>query len=59
MAHSPETPTRYVCERCQIVHAGAPIHESGGDHSFEPPTDCGGCGASSFVEFSDWVHHHA
>ncbi|ELZ20589.1 hypothetical protein C475_20038 [Halosimplex carlsbadense 2-9-1] len=59
MAHVAEEPKRYVCERCQVVHAGTPIHESGGDHSFEPPGSCGGCDSSSFVEFGDWVHHHA
>ncbi|WP_436927343.1 hypothetical protein [Halosimplex amylolyticum] len=59
MAHIPEEPKRFVCENCQIIHAGTPVHASGGDHSFETPTTCGGCGESTFVEFTDWVHHHA
>ena len=58
MAHVPEEPTRYVCENCQITHAGTPIHDSGGEHHFEPPSACGGCGESTFVALADWVHHH-
>ena len=58
MAHVPERPTQYVCENCQVIHAGTPIHRSASEHSFEPPASCGGCGESSFVELADWVHHH-
>ena len=58
MAHSPETVTQFVCENCQITHAGTPIHQSAGEHTFEAPATCGGCGETSFVKLSDWVHHH-
>jgi hypothetical protein len=58
MAHSPEKATQYVCENCQVTHAGTPIHEGPGEHSFEPPASCGGCGESTFVAVTDWVHHH-
>jgi hypothetical protein len=58
MAHSPEQPERYVCASCQITHAGTPVHRSGGDHDFEPPAACGGCGESEFVLLAEWVHHH-
>ncbi|MFB6228500.1 MAG: hypothetical protein ABEH88_08065 [Halobacteriales archaeon] len=58
MAHQPEEPQRYVCENCQITHAGTPIHVSGGEHRFEAPDQCGGCGESSFVELEEWAYHH-
>lgn len=58
MAHLPEEPKRYVCVNCQITHAGTPIHESAGEHSFEAPESCGGCGETEFVLLSEWVHHH-
>ena len=58
MAHAPEKPVQYVCENCQITHAGTPIHESGGGHTFEPPDSCGGCDESSFIKLTNWVHHH-
>jgi len=58
MAHAPEKPVQYVCENCQITYAGTPIHQSGGEHTFEPPESCGGCGESSFIKLTNWVHHH-
>jgi hypothetical protein len=58
MAHAPETPARYVCEHCQVIHAGTPVHEGGGEHSFTPPDVCGACGETAFVRFAEWVHHH-
>jgi len=58
MAHVPEKPTQYVCENCRITHAGTPVHESAGEHSFEPPSMCGGCAETEFVEFTEWVRHH-
>jgi hypothetical protein len=58
MSHQPETPTRYVCAECQVIHAGTPIHVSAGDHTFEPPETCGGCDGDTFVEFVEWVRHH-
>lgn len=58
MAHVPEKPTQYVCENCQITHAGTPVHESAGEHSFRPPGACGGCGETEFVKLAEWVRHH-
>jgi len=58
MAHVPESVTTYVCEHCQVTHAGTPIHHDSGEHSFEPPEACGACEATAFVQASDWVHHH-
>jgi hypothetical protein len=58
MAHAPEHVTRYVCENCQVLHAGTPIHRTAAEHDFEPPAACGGCGESSFVRMQEWVHHH-
>lgn len=58
MSHTPEDPERFVCESCQITHAGTPVHSSDGGHSYEPPEACGGCGETSFVAIEDWPHHH-
>jgi len=58
MAHSPEEVKRYVCEHCQTIHAGTPVHLGAGQHDFEPPESCGACGESSFVAIRDWIHHH-
>lgn len=57
MSHVPEEPTRYVCENCQVVHAGTPDHVSGGDYEFDPPESCGACGETAFVEINSWIHH--
>lgn len=58
MAHSPETPELYVCDDCQQVYAGTPIHRSSGEHVFEPPEACAGCDGGEFVPASQWVRHH-
>jgi hypothetical protein len=58
MAHVPEEVEQFVCAECQVTHAGTPIHEDAGDHSFEAPTTCGACGADEFVAMSDWIRHH-
>lgn len=58
MAQSQETVEQFVCESCQVMHAGTPIHISAGEHDFEPPESCGACGASEFVSASNWIHHH-
>lgn len=58
MAHSPESVVEYVCESCQVTHAGTPVHISAGEHTFEPPDSCGACGETSFVASEDWIHHH-
>jgi hypothetical protein len=58
MAHVPERVKQYVCTNCQVTHAGTPIHQSGGSHSFEQPESCGACGESDFVATADWVHYH-
>jgi len=58
MAHVPETVERYVCTNCHVVHAGTPVHEDVGDHSFHTPSNCGACGADAFVELGDWIRFH-
>jgi hypothetical protein len=58
MAHSPESIELYVCDSCQVVYAGTPIHESASDHSFEPPASCETCGGGEFVPASQWARHH-
>ncbi|WP_257299165.1 hypothetical protein [Haloarchaeobius sp. FL176] len=59
MAHSPERPELYVCGDCQIVYAGTVAeHMESGDHVYESPTECEVCGATDFVENSQWPHHH-
>jgi hypothetical protein len=59
MAHSPERPELYVCTDCQIVYAGTVVeHMDGGDHVYEPPTECRACGSTSFVETSQWPREH-
>lgn len=58
MAHVPENVNQYVCVACQTMHAGTPIHESGGSHSWNPPANCGACGESEFVPVEEWIHHH-
>lgn len=58
MAHVPENVEQYVCANCQVIHAGTPVHESGGTHSWEAPATCGACGADEFVPVGEWTHHH-
>lgn len=58
MAHVPEDVEQFVCAGCQVTHAGTPIREDAGEHSFEPPATCGACGANEFVSISDWIHYH-
>ncbi|WP_323676201.1 hypothetical protein [Halorubellus sp. PRR65] len=58
MAHVPESVELFVCESCQVTHAGTPIHVEAGQHTFEAPDACGSCGEADFVELSDWVHYH-
>lgn len=48
MSHTPERPRLYVCENCNVVHAGH--HSPEGQHHFEPPEECGACGSDGFVE---------
>ena len=48
----------YVCENCQVAHAGTPIHVDAAQHSFEAPDECGCCGETAFVDLTNWVHHH-
>ena len=58
MSHATEDTKRFVCANCQITHAGTPVHKESGDHSFEAPTRCGGCGESEFIPINEWIHHH-
>lgn len=58
MAHSPESPELYVCDSCQVVYAGTPIHHSGGEHSYEAPGACETCDGGEFVPMNEWAHHH-
>jgi|AntDeeMetagen134_2_1112570.scaffolds.fasta_scaffold01500_4 hypothetical protein len=57
MAHSPEDVKEFVCEDCQVTHAGTPIKKSSGKRVFEPPESCGACGGTEFVPTEEWVHH--
>jgi hypothetical protein len=57
MAHVLESVTMYVCESCQVTHAGTPVHVDAAEHRFDVPESCGCCGESTFVEVTDWVHH--
>ncbi|GAB3690446.1 hypothetical protein GCM10028857_26830 [Salinarchaeum chitinilyticum] len=58
MAHAPESIEQYVCAACQTMHAGTPVHESGGTHSWDPPAVCGACGDDELVPVDEWTHHH-
>ncbi|MFB6121703.1 MAG: hypothetical protein ABEJ68_11385 [Halobacteriaceae archaeon] len=58
MSHTPEYPEQYVCTECQVVHAGTVVDHRDGDHEYEAPESCGACGATAFVEFEMWPHHH-
>ncbi|WP_188876635.1 hypothetical protein [Halarchaeum grantii] len=59
MSHTPEEVARYVCDNCQLIHAGAPSRTPAGKRRFEPPAECGGCGADEFVGIENWIHHRA
>lgn len=56
MAHSPETPERYVCTNCLVVSAGA-VEHADGDHRYEPPARCGACGEDAFVTEERYPQH--
>lgn len=58
MAHVPEDVEHFVCTSCQVSHAGTPVHEDTGDHSFEAPPTCGACGANEFIPVNEWIRHH-
>ncbi len=58
MAHSPEHVEEFVCENCQVTHAGTPVQDSSGERAFEPPVSCGACGETEFVPIGEWVRHH-
>ena len=58
MAHVPENVKQFVCADCHVVHAGTPIHESGGSHSWEEPPACGACASGEFVPMEQWIRHH-
>jgi hypothetical protein len=58
MAHSPERPQKYVCTACQVIHAGTVAEHVDSGHSYEPPAECGCCGATEFVTQGDWPHRH-
>lgn len=55
MAHSPEHVEEFVCEDCQVIHAGTPVQSSSGEHAFEPPESCGACGRTEIVPIENWV----
>jgi len=58
MAHSPENVKEFVCESCQVTHAGTPTQIAPGEHEFEAPEACGACGGGDLVPTEEWVHHH-
>jgi len=53
MSHQPERPREYVCEGCQIVHAGI-AHGQPGDHHYEAPDECAACGGTDFVDINEY-----
>ena len=58
MAYNREHVEEFVCEDCQVTHAGTPTQHSSGGHEFEPPASCGACGGTEFVPTEDWIHYH-
>jgi hypothetical protein len=40
------------------MHAGTPVHQNDGSHSFEEPDACGACGNDEFVAIEEWARHH-
>ncbi|AGN01229.1 hypothetical protein L593_06410 [Salinarchaeum sp. Harcht-Bsk1] len=58
MAHVPENVKQFVCSSCNVVHAGTPIHQADGTHSWEEPPACGACEGEEFVPMEQWIRHH-
>jgi hypothetical protein len=40
------------------MHAGTPIHQDGGEHSFEEPDTCGACSEDELVPIDHWTRYH-
>ncbi|ADJ15753.1 hypothetical protein [Halalkalicoccus jeotgali] len=57
MAHTPETPERYVCTNCLVISAGVVEHVDDG-HRYTAPARCGACGEDEFVVEGQYTHHH-
>ena len=58
MAHSPETPERYVCTNCPVLSVGLVEHVDG-EHQYDPPAHYDACGEEAFVEEEQYPHHHS
>lgn len=54
MAHTPEIPEQYVCTVCQVMHAGTVSAQIDGGHQYDPPEECGCCGATELVAQEMW-----
>lgn len=54
MAGAPTAePVRYVCRDCYVVSAGRPS-DGGSTVDYDPPGQCGACGGTNFVEYSEF-----
>jgi len=53
MAHQPERPREFVCQKCNNIVAGV-VDGEPPNHSYQPPTDCAACGSSEFTELDSY-----
>ncbi|WP_224268676.1 hypothetical protein [Haloprofundus salinisoli] len=56
MSHVPERPREFVCKNCHLMYAGTVVRSDGGEHHYDPPTECAACGSASFVELDAYPH---
>ncbi len=56
MAHAPESPEKYVCTECQVLHAGTVTHTESG-HRYDAPEKCGCCGSTELITEENWPHY--
>ena len=55
MAGTPTSePVRYVCRDGYVVSAGRPSRGDGTPTEYDPPSQCGACGGTNFVEYSEF-----
>jgi hypothetical protein len=55
MSHVPDRPVEFVCDNCHVIYAGTVIRDDRNDRRFEPPEECAACGATEFVELSQYT----
>ena len=53
MAQQPERPTKYVCDNCNSIVAGA-VDGEPPNHTYQPPRGCRACGNSEFVTLDNY-----